>query len=146
MMKHPLEFYGFSTNELGKENWGHILAEQNCPFISSKCVKQRKSNPEETIGACMVGYQDKPLIICPKRFLENHQIFVDALRLLASPKNTQYFILPEMAMPGGSIDYFLVAWRDGEVIDYLGLEIQGLDTTGTGGIWQARQDLAIHMK
>jgi len=44
-------------------------------------------------------------------------------------------------MPGGNIDFFLVALRDGQIMDYLGVEIQGLDTTGSGGIWEAREDL-----
>jgi len=44
-------------------------------------------------------------------------------------------------MPGGSIDYFLVAMRGDEIVDYLGVEIQSLDTTGSGGIWSAREDL-----
>jgi hypothetical protein len=31
--------------------------------------------------------------------------------------------------------------RGDQVVDYLGLEIQSLDTTGSGGIWNAREDL-----
>ena len=44
-------------------------------------------------------------------------------------------------MPGGSVDYFLVGLTDGAVDDFLGIEIQSLDTTGSGAIWQAREDL-----
>lgn len=44
-------------------------------------------------------------------------------------------------MPGGSVDYFVVSMQDGEIVDFAGIEIQTLDTTGTGGIWQAREDL-----
>lgn len=45
-------------------------------------------------------------------------------------------------MPGGSVDYFIVAANDeDEILDYAGVEIQSLDTTGSGGIWDARQDL-----
>ena len=44
-------------------------------------------------------------------------------------------------MPGGTIDYFLVAADGSLVLDYVGIEIQSLDTTGSGGIWLAREDL-----
>jgi len=44
-------------------------------------------------------------------------------------------------MPGGSIDYFLVGMKAAEILDYAGIEIQSLDTTGSGAIWKAREDL-----
>ncbi len=44
-------------------------------------------------------------------------------------------------MPGGSVDYFLVSMQGDDIIDFAGIEIQTLDTTGTGGIWRAREDL-----
>ena len=137
-MKRPLEFYGHNTST--DQFWEGILIGQNCPFLDHKCLKQRKSNPKQTIGACIVGHGGSPLIICPKRFLEGHQIFLDSIKLLTT-QNTQFFIVPEVAMPGGSVDYFLVAMRGEQVIDYLGLEIQSLDTTGSSGIWNAREDL-----
>jgi hypothetical protein len=136
--KQPLEFYGHSIST--RQDWKAILTEQHCPYLNRKCIKQRKSDPEQTIGACIVGYQGNPLIVCPKRFLENHQIFLDSIKLL-SARQAQFFIVPEVAMPGGSVDYFLVAMRGDEVVDYLGVEIQSLDTTGSGGIWNAREDL-----
>jgi hypothetical protein len=137
-MKQPLEFYGVNT--ASEQPWKRILLEQQCPYSASRCVKQRKSNPQQTIGACIVGYQEQPLIICPKRFLQNHQIFVDAAALLKT-RGARYIVVPEITMPGGNVDYFVVAMRGDEVLDYVGLEIQGLDTTGSGGIWAAREDL-----
>lgn len=137
-MKQPLEFYGMNT--ASEQTWKRILSEQQCPFAASRCVKQRKSNSEQTIGACIIGYQEQPLIICPKRFLQNHQIFVDAAALIKT-RSARYIVVPEVTMPGGSVDYFVVAMRGEEVLDYVGLEIQGLDTTGSGGIWAAREDL-----
>jgi len=136
--KRPLEFYGHNTST--EQDWKAVLTEQQCPFLTRKCIKQRKSDPNQTIGACIAGYQSSPLIICPKRFLENHRIFLDSIELL-SARQAQFFIVPEVAMPGGSIDYLLVAMRGDEVIDFLGVEIQSLDTTGSGGIWSAREDL-----
>ena len=42
-----------------------------------------------------------------------------------------------MAVPGGSVDYCLVSVREGKVRDFVGIELQALDTTGT--VWPERQ-------
>ena len=39
--------------------------------------------------------------------------------------------VPEVSVPGGSVDYFLASVRDGKVKDFVGIELQTLDTTGT---------------
>jgi len=46
-------------------------------------------------------------------------------------------LIPEVGLPGGSIDYVLLSLRDREVVDFVGIELQTLDTTGT--VWPARQ-------
>jgi hypothetical protein len=42
-----------------------------------------------------------------------------------------------VTVPGGSVDYCLVSVRDGKVKDFVGIELQTLDTTGTA--WPERQ-------
>ncbi len=116
-MKRPLEFYAHNT--ASTHDWQQILTQQTCPFIKKRCVKQRKNNSSQTIGACIIGYQDEPLIICPKRFLEGNQIFLDAVRLLKA-RNVRYVVVPELSIPGGSVDYFVVAMRGDDVVDYCG--------------------------
>ena len=49
------------------------------------------------------------------------------------------FPVPEVSIPGGSVDYFLVSVRDDKVRDFVGIELQTLDTTGT--VWPERQRL-----
>jgi hypothetical protein len=44
----------------------------------------------------MVCYQEQPLIICPKRFLERRQFFVHAMGLIPT-KKAQFFIGSEVA-------------------------------------------------
>jgi hypothetical protein len=118
------------------------LAAQHCPFLSRTCVKQRKSDAAQTIGACTVGFQSNSLIICPHRFIAGDQIFHDCVDLLTSAGATPtYRIIPEVQIPGGNVDYFLVASNGDIITDYVGIEIQSLDTTGSGGIWDARQDI-----
>jgi hypothetical protein len=134
--KRPLEFYGRLVTD--DASLAAALRKQACPFLGRRCEKPRKSDPKQTIGACVVGHGGAPLIICPHRFIQRDQIFLDCVGLLM-PK-LQYLIVREVSMPGGSIDYFLVGMRGGEIFDYCGVEIQSLDTTGSGGIWQARED------
>jgi hypothetical protein len=46
-------------------------------------------------------------------------------------------ILSEVNIPGGSVDYFVVSVREGRVQDFVGVELQTMDTTGT--VWPKRQ-------
>lgn len=116
------------------------IQEQLCPYSKKKCYKTRKSNPDTAIGTCTVNYQHKDIIICPHRLLENNQIFLDCLHLLTlhEPGNELY-VVPEVTIPGGNVDYFLVSAKDGKVKDFVGIELQTMDTTGT--VWPERQRL-----
>lgn len=106
-----------------------------------------KSQPEVTIGTCTMiyGRQARPVMICPFRFLERSQIFTDCVHLLKlhEPGN-ELRIVAELAVPGGSIDYCLVSVRNGKPRDFMGIELQTLDTTGT--VWPERQRFLRHHK
>ncbi len=132
------ELYGNLTNQ--SLSWDDIASSQNCPFLSRKCLKNRKSEPDLTIGSCTVSYgrEARNIVICPFRLLERSQIFTDCIHLLTlhEPGN-ELRIVPEIAVPGGSIDYCLASVRSGKVIDFVGIELQTLDTTGT--VWPERQ-------
>lgn len=131
-----------STRTSDHANLVRAIESQQCPYLARRCVKQRKSDPHQTIGACTVAYQGSSLIICPHRFITANQIFQDCVNLIAaSPRPvSDYYIVPEVKMPGGNVDYFLVALNGTAIYDYVGIEIQSLDTTGSGGIWEARED------
>ncbi len=79
-------------------------------------------------------------MICPNRLLERQQIFVDCLHLLKGhlPGN-ELQIVSEAGVPDGSVDYFLMSALEGRVRDFVGIEHQALDTTGT--IWPHCQRL-----
>lgn len=139
-MSQVLELYGVSTSSGREVDWDYISSDQLCPYLGRKCEKTRKSEPEVTIGTCSVEYgrKRKQIIICPYRLLERNQVFLDCIHLLTlhEPGN-ELHIVPEVGIPGGSVDYFLVSVVDGKVKDFVGIELQTLDTTGT--VWPERQ-------
>jgi len=137
-MTKVAELYGLPTFQ--PADWKTVAEAQQCPFLSRKCLKNRKSDAEITIGTCTMehGRTAIPTMICPFRLLERRQIFADCLHLLTlhEPGN-ELRIVGELAVPGGSIDYCLVSVRDGKARDFVGIELQTMDTSGT--VWPERQ-------
>ncbi len=136
-----VELFGHSAQQQG-EDWNYIVQQQQCIFLGKKCYKVRKSDSNTAIGSCTVlyGRPSEPVIICPTRMIERRQIFIDCLHLLTmhEPGN-ELHVIPEVSIPGGSVDYFLVSAKAGKVKDFVGIELQTMDTTGT--IWPERQRL-----
>ena len=131
------ELFTVSTNAEA-QNWINIVINQQCSFLNRKCIKSRKSQPEISIGTCTVKYGKNDVIICPHRLLEKRKIFIDSIHLLTlhEPGN-ELHVISEVSIPGGSIDYILVSAKDNKVKDFVGIELQTLDTTGT--VWPERQ-------
>ena len=139
MTSKVLELFGVSAAKPGVD-WRRIVATQPCPFTGTKCYKIRKSDPTTAIGSCSVAYGEGPVIICPRRLLDRRQIFLDCIHLLTTHEpGNELHIVSEVSIPGGSVDFFLVSVRAGRVKDFVGIELQTLDTTGT--VWPQRQRL-----
>ncbi|MGH9940930.1 MAG: NotI family restriction endonuclease [Pyrinomonadaceae bacterium] len=74
--------------------------------------------------------------------MERKQIFTDCYHLLTlhEPGNELHKI-GEVTIPGGSVDYVLISAKvnggNRKVVDFVGIELQTLDTTGT--VWPVRQ-------
>jgi len=139
-MSKVSELFGVSTQSVSKKTVKSIQRNQACPYTKSKCFKVRKSEPEISIGTCTVNYGRKKrnIIICPNRLLQNKQVFMDCIHLLTrhEPGN-EFHVISEVSIPGGSVDYFLASAKNGKVKDFVGIEFQTLDTTGT--VWPERQ-------
>ena len=140
-MSKVVDLFGVDVAANRGADWERILAEQRCPYAHKKCFKIRKSQPDIAIGTCTMqhGRGSTPIMICPLRLLERRQIFVDCLHLLHHPPGSELHIVSEVGVPGGSVDYFLVSVLDERVRDFVGIELQTLDTTGT--VWPERQRL-----
>jgi len=138
-MSQIIELFGISTARTG-EDWEQVVQKQHCPYLDKTCIKVRKSQPEISIGTCSVlyGRAKRPILICPFRLLERRQIFTDCFHLLSTHEpGNELHLVPEVSVPGGSVDYFLASVRKGKVMDFAGIELQTLDTTGT--VWPTRQ-------
>lgn len=140
-MSKVVELFGKSRHDR-KVKWREVVISQICPFLRKRCYKVRKSDPEISIGTCSVahGSGEVPVVICPTRLIEGKQIFADCLPLLTQHEiGNELHIVPEVTIPGGHVDFFLVSTKDGKVRDFAGVELQTLDTTGT--VWPERQRL-----
>lgn len=135
-----IELFGVPTSAADVD-WNGIVNRQHCPYLDRKCLKIRKSQPDIAIGTCSVLHglrNPRSILICPHRMLGNGMIFMDCIHLLRlhEPGNELHKI-PQIEIPGGSVDYFLASVRNDRVVDFVGIEIQTLDTTGT--VWPDRQ-------
>jgi hypothetical protein len=138
-MYKVVELFGNNTNTKNID-WKNIVSKQWCPYSNKPCYKIRKSQPDIAIGTCSVRYgiNNQSIIICPNRLLQNRKVFIDCIHLLHlhQPGNDIH-VVPELSIPGGSVDYIIASARDNKVKDFVGLEFQTLDTTGT--VWPERQ-------
>lgn len=147
-MSRVREFFTFSV-ENDDVKWKDVVKKQHCRYSNKRCFKVRKSQANISIGTCTVQYgqENKDIIICPHRLTERKQIFADCLHLLTSHQpGNELHLVPEVSIPGGSVDYFLVSTdSDRKVKDFVGIELQTMDTTGT--LWPEReltlQDLGL---
>ena len=138
-MTEVVELFGNSTASTSTD-WKEVVKNQHCPYLARRCTKVRKSAPEVAIGTCSVlyGRSGRPVLICPARLLERRQIFTDCLHLLTNHEpGNELHVVPEVSLPGGSVDYFIVSVREHKAKDFVAVELQTLDTTGT--VWPARQ-------
>ena len=139
-MSRVRELFTFSI-ERDDVKWKSLVKNQLCRYSGKRCFKVRKSQANVSIGTCTVQYgtDNKDVIICPHRLLERKQIFTDCLHLLTSHQpGNELHLISEVAIPGGSVDYFLVSTNsDRKVKDFVGIELQTMDTTGT--LWPERE-------
>ena len=140
-MSTVVELFGHAADEK-RRDWAKVVREQQCISLGKKCYKVRKSDPDTSIGSCTVlyGKNQEPIIICPTRLIDRRQIFTDCFHLLTTHEpGNELHVVPEVSIPGGSVDFFLVSANKGKVNDFAGIELQTLDTTGT--VWPERQRL-----
>jgi len=112
-----------------------------CPFIKSRCPKRSTQLPDEPYPVCTLWRRPKGepnpsqdlIFVCPKRFYA-----VDFLTEVIEhcwpgekPKNPR--VAPEVKMAGfGNVDFVIADVQDdGEVEQFLSVELQAIDITGS---------------
>lgn len=139
------EMFGRYTNGSQFPDLHTALRTQSCPFKNGgKCYKTRKSDPDTAIGTCSLCFDnvEQPLLICPEPLTKDHKIFNDCLPFIAdSIPGSDLYLVPEVKVADSRIDYVLVAIRNNCPINFVGIELQTLDTTGS--IWNSRQKLLL---
>ena len=140
MAKHPSEVFCYPvwvSSQEAKEN----RTKYWCNFVSQRCDKQSRliSYP---MGVCSVQYNSSTVAICPKRFLQDNIIFKDIARHYFGTLN-DLVVFPEAGLAGiGSFDYVMVKHKplSSEIEDFVIIEMQTDQTTGTGKLVKALED------
>lgn len=134
-----IELYGHYTKD-DSLPWKEIITLQEDRYTKKKSHKIRKSDPTQTIGTTVVQYgrENKNIIIDPTRFYEDGKVFLDALHLLEKHEpGNEIHVIPEVQIPGGNVDFIMASVKENIVVDFVGIELQALDTTGS--VWGERQ-------
>ncbi|RGK44739.1 hypothetical protein DXD09_09395 [Ligilactobacillus ruminis] len=139
------EMFGLYTNSDEFPNLREALVNQTCPYMNgAQCYKTRKSDPDTAIGTCSLCFNnvDQPILICPEPLTQDGRVFNDCLSFISSSiAGSDLYLVPEVTTSVGRIDYVLAAVRDGSPVDFVAIELQTLDTTGS--IWNSRQELLL---
>lgn len=141
-MSEVNEMFGMYTGGAPFPDLTKALQTQKCPFNGRQCYKTRKSDPNTAIGICSLSFRnvDQPVLICPEPLTKNGKIFTDCLPFIASSiPGSDLYLIPEVETSVGRIDYVLSAFKGRTPVDFVPIELQTLDTTGS--IWNERQRL-----
>jgi hypothetical protein len=137
MAKGPAEIYGYPINDTSAKG-DETRKRRWCPFLDQMCWKRsrRLSYP---FGVCSVRYSEETVAVCPSRFWQGRQVFKQvAAHHFGSLNNLLLF--EEVTLHGiGRLDYVIVKHKplSNEIVDFIGLEVQTVDTTSTGGLVDA---------
>jgi len=141
--KHPAEVFGHpidvnseKAREHRKEHW--------CPFVDAKCDK-RSRLVDYPMGVCSVRYGEEIVALSPKRLLQDNVVFYDIAEHYFETRS-DLLVFPEVSIPGarnlGVFDYVMVKHKplSSEVEDFVAIELQTGQTTGTGSLIAALDD------
>jgi hypothetical protein len=140
MAKYPAEVFGDSIQLLhpvikkGKKKYW-------CPYIDEKCNKQSRLL-NYPMGVCSVKYNNEIIALCPRRFLQNKTVFKDIADNYFKTRN-DLIIFSEVGLPNtGTFDFVMVKHKplSSEIEDFVIIEFQTGQTTGTGQLVQGLKD------
>jgi hypothetical protein len=129
------EVFGYSVEDKSLEAIASRTGKP-CPFQppGTPCTKVSKSDP---LGVCMFGDSQIGTPVCPVRFVQNSQMFVDVARA-AFGAGRKIAVRPELRIlrkengkKAGKVDYIIAALgEDGKPADFCALEVQAVYVSG----------------
>jgi hypothetical protein len=97
------------------------------------------------MGVCSVRYGEETIALSPRRFLQDNIVFYDIADHYFGTRG-DLLVFPEVSIPGarnlGIFDYVMVKHKplSSEIEDFVAIEFQTGQTTGTGSLVEAFQD------
>jgi hypothetical protein len=141
--KHPAEVFGHPI-DVDSEKARYHREERWCPFVDDVCDK-RSRLIDYPMGVCSVHYAGEIIALSPRRFLQDNTVFYNIADHYFQTRN-DLLVFPEVSIPGarnlGVFDYVMVKHRplSSEIEDFVLIELQTGQTTGTGSLVQALED------
>jgi hypothetical protein len=137
MPKGPAEIFGYSLE--GTSSQGEEIQKRHwCPFLDQMCWK-RSRRVSYPFGVCSVRHNEETVAVCPSRFWQNRKVFKQVAEHHFGSLNN-LLLFEEINLHGiGRLDYVLVKHKplSSEIVDFVGVEVQTVDTTSTGGLVEA---------
>lgn len=138
---YPAEIFGYPIENKSAEA-ENIRKKYLCPFNDHKCSKlSRLIN--YPMGVCSTWWSDNaPIAICPKRFLQDKTIFINAANHVFGDTNNILLFQEVRLQNIGTFDFVLVKHKpiSDQIEDFCVVEFQTCSTTGTGKLVNAIQD------
>jgi Restriction endonuclease NotI len=168
MLQRPnndiVEIFGYASDDLSKTSRS-LWDLGACPFIEKACTKL---NHDKTIvyGVCSVTSAYGDCIICPNRIYEKKYASLRKVASDAFGHNIEFLTYEEFIPrrnedsecvvalgqtsgkevklgTGVSMDWVLARVQNGKLLEYVGVEVQSIDTTGNyRDSWKAYKNLA----
>ena len=141
MAKHPAEIFGHTIEHKQKVT---VKGRRKywCPFVDKKCNKQSRLI-KFPMGVCSVKYGDQVIALCPRRFLQDEIVFEDIADHYFGTRH-DLLVFSEVRLPDvGTFDYVMLKHKplSYEIEDFVIIEFQTGQTTGTGNLVKAFKDL-----
>lgn len=140
MAKHPAEVFGHAL--AASSNQTLIDREKYwCPFVNQKCNKQSRLI-KYPMGVCAVRYGEQIVALSPRRFLQDNIVFKDIADHYFNTRDN-LLVFSEIGLSQiGTFDYVMVKHKplSNEVEDFIIIEFQTGQTTGTGQLVKALED------
>lgn len=144
-VKHPAEVFGHPIDIHSAE--AHRDRERYwCPFTQQECDKESRLI-DYPMGVCSVRYDQDVIALSPRRFLQDNTVFYDIADHHFNDRNN-LLLFDEISVPGaghlGRFDFVMVKHRplSSEIEDFVVIEFQTGQTTGTGHLVQAVEDFS----